>query len=361
MPHDLPASTQRATAARNGCLPVSLNEERKMRTSITSRRGFLAAGAGLVAAQALPFAASAQSDFPSRPMRLLVGFAPGGSLDNVARIIAAEMSVSLGQQVVVENKTGASGNIANQSLVAARADGYTMTLAAINLATNPPLMDVGYDPDKDVQMVAQLTDVPVASIANAGSPLNNLNDLIAAAKAKNGALRIGSGGIGTSTHLGAELLSRAIGFKYTHVPYRGDSPALQALFSGETDAMFGLFTPTLKSNMEAGKVKILGIMQQNASPLLPTVKSAGEQGIPAAAFIRSWQGIAVRGGTSPAIIDKLFASIVAAQRKPEVAAKFAQLGSDVHISASPAEFQAFYKAELARWTELIKVANIKAQ
>lgn len=327
----------------------------------TSRRSFLATGASLVAALALPFAAIAQSDYPNRPIRLLVGFAPGGSLDSVGRIIAGELSTALGQQVVVENKTGASGNIANQALVAARPDGYTLTLAAINLATNPPLMDVGYDPDKDMQMVSQLTDVPVACIANANSPFNNLKDLIAAANAKQGSLKIGSGGIGTSTHLGAEMLSRGVGFKYTHVPYRGDSPAMQALFSGETDATFALFNPTLKSNIDAGKIKVLGIMQQNGSPLLPSVKSAGEQGIPSTAFIRSWQGIAVRGGTPPAIVDKLHAAIVKVQKKPDVAAKFAQLGSDVHISATTEEFQAFYKAELARWTALIKEAGIKAQ
>lgn len=328
---------------------------------VLSRRAVLAALAATAASGALPSGAAAQQAHPARAIRLLVGFAPGGAADTAARIVAAEMSKSLGQQVVVENKTGASGNIAVQAVVAAPADGHTLLLAAINLATNPPLMKVGYDPDKDLAMVSQITTVPVVSLTGSTSQLNGLEDVAAAAKAKPGLLKIGSGGIGTSSHLAAELFARAAGFTFKHVPYRGGAPALQALLAGEIDLMFDLMSASLRSNLEAGTVKGLGVMQAAATPALPNLKPAGAQGVPEAAFIRSWQGIAVRGGTAPAIVDKLHGSITAALNNAEVAAKLTQLGSDVQGSASPADFQAFYKAELARLTSLIQTAEIRTE
>jgi len=305
-------------------------------------------------------AVQAQSTYPTRPVRLLVGFAPGGVSDNVARIIAAELSKKIGQQVIVENKTGATGNIAAQAVVAAPADGHTLFFSSFSMTSNPALMNVGYDPEKDLVMVTQFVEVPIVVIAQSKSPINNLQDLIATAKAKPGTFKIGSGGIGTSAHFAAELMSRSSGFEFTHVPYRGGAPALQALFAGEIDVMFDFMNGTLKSNMEAGNLKVLGVMQMNASPLLPNVKPASAQGIPASAFIRSWQGIGVRGGTSPVIIDKLHANIVDILNDKEVLNKLVQLGCDVHVSKSPAEFQAFYNEELARWKNLVKSANIKA-
>jgi tripartite-type tricarboxylate transporter receptor subunit TctC len=312
--------------------------------------------------QAVSIPAVAQSTYPTRPIRFLVGFAPGGSADNVARVVAAEMSKNLGQQIVIENKTGASANIATQALLAAAPDGYTILFAGLSLATNPAMIDnVGYNPNKDLVMVSQITSQPVVSLTRADSSLNNLQDVIATAKAKNGTLKFGSGGLGTSSHLAPELMSRAAGFKYTHVPYRGGAPALQALFSGETDLMFDLMTPTLKSNADAGKIKFLGVMQKEATPLLPGVKPAGAQGVPEAALMRSWQGVAVRNGTSPEIIAKLHQSVVTALKNKEVVDKLAAIGTEVQTSAKPADFQKLYEDELARWTALIKAAGIKAE
>ncbi len=324
-----------------------------------SRRAILAGAAASLGAP-LFGTARAQAPYPTRPLRLLVGFAPGGAADTVARLLAAEMSKNLGQQVVIENKTGASGNIATQGVVAAPADGHTLLFAAINLATNPPLMKVGYDPDRDLTMVSQITTVPVVALAGAKSPLGGLSDVVAAAKAKPGSLKIGSGGIGTSSHLAAELLSRAAGFTFVHVPYRGGAPALQALLAGEVDLMFDLMSATLRSNLAAGTIKGLGVMQAEAAPALPSLRPAGAQGIPEAAFIRSWQGIAVRGGTPAPIVERLHAAVTAALKSPDLPEKIGALGSDVQGSASPAEFQGFYKAELARLTALIQAANIKA-
>jgi len=335
-----------------------------MSISKTHRRVFLAIGALAAMAQMLPISAQAQSNYPTRPIRFLVGFQPGGSADAVARFTAAEMSKVLGQQVVVENKTGASAHVATQALLSAPADGYTILFAGLTLATNPPLMDnLGYDPDKDLQMVSQLTAMPVVVIVRSDSPLNDLKDLIATAKSKNGLLKFGSGGIGTSSHLGPELLSRVSGFKYTHVPYRGGAPALQSVFSGETEVLFDTaVTPLHRSNLEAGKIKFLGIMQETPLPYLPSVKSAGQQGIPAVAFMRSWQGVAVRSGTPPEIVSKLHASIVKAMSNKELVEKMASsVGVEVQTSVTPADFQKLYKDELTRWTALIKAAGIKAE
>ena len=327
-----------------------------------SRRVFFAAGAALIALQTFSFGAMAQSAFPSRPIRFLVGSAAGGANDNVARIVASEMSKTLGQQVVIENKTGASGNIAAQALLSAPADGHTIMLLAFSNLTNPAMMDsVGYNPNKDLGMVSQLTSLPVVALTRGDSTLNNLQDVISAAKSKNGSLRIGCGGLGTSSHLAAELMSRTMGFKYTAIPYRGGAPALQALFSGETDLMFDFITPTLKSNAEAGKIKFLGVMQKDEMIRLPGIKSASAQGLPAAAFIRPWQAVALRNGTSPAVVAKLHSSIVAALQNKEVVEKLEAIGSEIHASSAPAEMEKLYKEDLQKWTTLIKEAGIKAE
>lgn len=329
-----------------------------------SRRAFAAAAAVcLTAALAAPLAAQAQSAYPSRPIRFLVGFAPGGSADAVARAVAQDLSRVLGQSVVVENRAGASAHLATQGLLAAPADGYTILFAGLTLATNPALMkDVGYDPEKDLTMVSQLTAMPVVVVAPAKSPLNSLQDLIAASKAKPGGLMFSSGGVGTSAHLGPELFTRVAGIPYTHVPYKGGAPALQGLLGGETEVMFDTaVTPLHRANVEAGKIKFLGVMQKDPIPSYPSIKPAGAQGISADAFMRSWQGVAVRTGTPPEIIARLHAAITTVLKNKEVVERLAGAGTEATPSASPAEFQQLYLHELARWTALIKAAGIKGE
>lgn len=317
----------------------------------------------LGASALLSLPAAAESHYPNKPIRFVVGFAPGGSADVVARAVAQELSKSLGQPVVVDNKPGASAHIATQALLSAPADGYTILFAGLTLATNPALLpDIGYNPEKDLTMVSQLTAMPIVVFVPAKSPINSLQDLIAASKAKPGGLNFGSGGNGTSSHLGPELLSRTMGFKYTHVPYRGGAPALQGLLGGETDAMFDTaVTPLHRANVEAGRIKFIGVMQKDPISSYPSIKPAGAQGIPSTAFMRSWQGIAVRSGTPPEVINKLFASIGVALKNKEVIDRLIAAGTEVQPSTSPAEFQKLYLDELARWTALIKAAGIKSE
>ncbi|HYW55350.1 MAG TPA: tripartite tricarboxylate transporter substrate binding protein [Polaromonas sp.] len=330
----------------------------------TFRRHLLAASLGLAATAALGQPSFApQSNYPDKPIRFVVGFAAGGSADVVARAIALELTKTLGQPVTVDNKPGAGAHIATQALLSAPADGYTILFAGLTLATNPALLgNLGYNPDKDLVMVSQLTAIPVVVFVPAKSPINNMQDLIAASKAKPEGLTFGSGGTGTSSHLGPELLSRTVGFKYTHVPYRGGAPALQGLLSGDTDAMFDIaVTPMHRANVEAGKIKFIGVMQKDPISSYTSIKPAGQQGIPPAAFMRSWQGIAVKQGTSPAIVGKLHASISAALKNPEVINRLIASGAEVQGSKNPEEFQKLYQQELVRWTGLIKAAGIKAE
>jgi tripartite-type tricarboxylate transporter receptor subunit TctC len=327
-----------------------------------ARRHFLVGAAALLAGQSLAFQAQAQANFPSRLIRILVGAPPGGSSDVVARVLAEAMSRNLGQPVVVENKSGASANIAAQALVAAPADGYTMLLLQFSHLTNPALMSsIGYDPAADLAMISQLTTLPVVALTRGNSPLNDLQDVIKAAKAKDGELKIGSGGNGTSSHLAAELLARAAGFKYIHVPYRGGAPAFQGLLSGDVDLTFDFMTPSMMSTATSGRIKFLGAMQQERVATVGSIVPAGEQGIPASAFIHPWQGVAVKAGTPPQIIAKLHSSVTAALNNKDVIARLEAIGTEVHPSAQPADIQRIYNADLAAWTAFIKSSGIKAE
>jgi tripartite-type tricarboxylate transporter receptor subunit TctC len=297
--------------------------------------------------------------FPEKPVTLYVGFAPGGAADTVARVLAEEMSKHLGERVLVENKSGASGNIATGTVLSAPADGHSLIFAAIHFATNPALGGIRYDPAKDITMISQITSVPVVMLASNKSGLQTPKDVAEAAKrAGAGGLKAGSGGIGTSSHLAMELFKRNQNVPMTHVPYRGGAPANQDLMAGEIDVMFDLMSGTLKSMVDAGKVKAIAVMQPNRIGALPDVKSAQELGLPAATHIRSWQGIAVRNGTPKEIVAKLHQAVSAAANSPTFKARAEQLGSEVVVSKTPEEFQKYYMSELERWSALIKAANI---
>ena len=264
---------------------------------------------------------------------------------------------------MVDNRSGASGNIASQAVLAAPADGYTLLFAGIQLATNPGVMAVGYDPLKDVQMIAQFNSVPVVMVVRTDSPFKSVGDVTAAMRSsvQKGGLSFASGGIVTSSHLAAELLSRSLALPYTHVPFRGGAPATQALLAGEVDVMFDLMSGSLKGMIDGKKVRPIAVMQGTRVATLPTVPSAGEQGLKADAFIRTWQGLAVRAGTPPEVLAVLYQALADVVRTPAMTERFAPLGMETTLSASPAEAQQFYLSELSRWTGLIKAAGIKAE
>ncbi len=313
--------------------------------------------AALGAALALPLAARAQGWAPDRPLRLIVGFAPGGTADLVARMAAAEMGKALGQNVVVENRAGASGNIATQAVVQAPADGLTLALAGLQLVTNPGLIaQLGYDPTRDLRMVGQLTALPVVVMASARSGIRTLADAVA--RARGAGVTIGTAGVGTSSHLGAELLFRTVGGRFEPVQYRGGSPAFQALLAGDVEMMFDLVAGYQAPAAAEGRIRLLGVMQERRAEGMPDVPSFGEAGLPAAAMMRSWQGICVRAGTPAAAVAALHRATVAAVRSAEMSGRLRQLSVEPVESADPAAFDTLYREELRRWTALIRDAGI---
>jgi tripartite-type tricarboxylate transporter receptor subunit TctC len=314
----------------------------------------------VLGALAAPRLAFGQGWRPERPLRLIVGFAPGGAADLVARLAAAEMAKSLGQNVIVENRPGASGNLATQAVVAAPADGLTMALAGLQLVTNPGLIpQLGYDPARDLAMCGQLTALPVVVMASARSGITTIEEAVA--RARGPGVTLGTAGVGTSSHLGAELLFRTVGGKFEAVQYRGGAPAFQALLAGDVEMMFDLVAGYQAPAAAEGRVRILGVMQQARSPGLPEVRSFGEAGLPEAAQMRSWQGICVRAGAPAAAVAALHAATVAAVSAPDFSTRMKALAIEPTASASPAAFDALYRAELLRWTTLIREAGITVQ
>jgi tripartite-type tricarboxylate transporter receptor subunit TctC len=306
-------------------------------------------------------APAAAQKFPERPVTLFVGFAPGGAADTVARALAEEMGRNLGQRVVVENRAGASGNLATQAALNNAADGHSLIFAAIHFATNPWIGGVRYDPQKDITMVSQVTSVPVVMVASSQSGIKSPDDAIAAAKKISGGARVGSGGVATSSHLAMELFKREMNVPMLHIPYKGGAPANQDLMGGQIDMMFDLMSGTLKSMIDAGRIVPVAVMQGSRIAALPNVKSAEEWKLPRGTHIRSWQGIAVKSGTPAAVVNRLHEAVTAAASSEAFRTRVAQLGSEVVLSGKPEDFQVFYQRELSKWSALVKAANIKVE
>jgi tripartite-type tricarboxylate transporter receptor subunit TctC len=319
------------------------------------RRALLAAP--LLAAPALAQPAWA----PDRPVAFQVGFPPGGNIDYVARLLARELAAILGQNVVVENRTGASGNLATQALVRMPADGHAIGFAAIHLATNPALMPLGYDPARDIEMLTQIGHVPVLFLASARSGLTDVAAVVAAARARRGDTTFASGGVGTSSHLAAELFARRAGFTFTHVPFRGGGPSMNALLAGEVDASFTVAEAAIPGNVAAGRIRGLAVMQAGRLAAAPDIPSIAEAGYGPDVFISSWHGIMLRAGTPQPVKDRLFTAVVEAMARPALRDGLARAAIEPRTSASPAAFTEFVAAETQRWTRVIREGGITAQ
>ena len=310
----------------------------------------------LLAAALLPLPVLAQP----RPVSFQVGFPPGGNIDFVARLLARELAPILGQPVVVENRTGASGNLATQALVRMPADGHAIGFAAIHLATNPALLPLGYDPARDIEMLTQIGHVPVFGLASARSGITDIAGLVAAARARGGEMTFASGGVATSSHLAAELFARRAGFRFTHVPYRGGGPSMQALLAGEVDASFTVAEASIPGNVAEGRIRGLAVMQAARVPAAPGVPAIHEAGYGEEVFISSWHGIMLRAGTPASIRNRLFEAVTAAMRMPSLMDGLARAGIEPRLSPSPAAFAEFVAVETERWTRVIREAGITA-
>lgn len=321
-------------------------------------RKLVAALVGVISFAAFIGPASAQ--YPNKPIRLLVPFAPGGSSEIVSRSFAAEMSKVLGQNVIVENKPGGAGNIAMVEAKGAPPDGYTLILGHIGtLAFNPAMFPkLPYDPVKDFIPVTLLAKVPSLLVVNAEKvSAKTLKEYVALAKSKPGVINYGSAGNGSSGHLAMAYLNQTAGMDTQHVPYKGTGPMLTDLLAGRLDATF-TGAPPLMPHVKAGTLRALAIGTAKRSPALPDVATVAEQGY--VGFETSqWYGILAPAGTPEAIIKRLVEAAAIAAKSPSLAERLAVEAAEPQVT-TPKEFADFIAAEAKRWGPVVKQGNIKA-
>jgi len=303
-------------------------------------------------------AAHAQT-YPAKPIRLVVPFAPGGSSSIVARLFAAEMEKTLGQQIVIENKGGGGGNLAMQEVARADADGYTLIIGHIgSLAVNPYMYaKLPYDVDRDFAAVSLLAKVPAIYVVHVDVPAKDLREFVALAKSKPGQLYYGSAGNGSAGHLAMEYLKQTAGIELQHVPYKGTGPNVIDLVAGRTQAA-SAGTPPLLPHVKAGKLRVIAVGTAKRLHSIPDVATVAEQGYPG--FETSqWYGLNAPAKTPPAIIAQLAQAAHKAAQTPLVAERLAPDDAEP-VGSTPEEYAAFIRKEQARWSKVVRAAHIKA-
>jgi tripartite-type tricarboxylate transporter receptor subunit TctC len=317
--------------------------------------GLAAGGATLLAASRIACAA-----FPERTIRIMVGFGAGGTVDTIARIVAQAIGPILGQSVIVENRPGGSGSIAANAVVQAPADGHTLLFGVFSHAVAPALMKLDYDTIKDLTAVSQVASVPLFLFAPENSPYHSVADVVAAAKAKPDTVTYASGGVGSSGHLSGELFARKVGIKLVHVPYRGGSQTVQSLLAGDVELMWDTPAPTTHSFVADGKLRALAVMSNKRLSSFPDVPAIGELGYGNDLDVQAWQGVLVRSGTPPAIINTLYQAIAKGMALDDPKQRIAAMAVEP-MATDPAAFEAFFKSEVKRWTDVARAAGIQAQ
>lgn len=306
---------------------------------------------------AVSSAAWAQT-YPAKPVRLIVPFGAGGAVDIVARVIGADLVKRLGQPVIVENRTGAGGNVAASFVAKSEADGYTLLMGSTGNSVNGSLYtNLNYDPDKDLAPIALVGSVGTVLLAHPALPANTVAELIALAKRGPDTLNFASGGSGTTEHLAAEMFNARAGTQIRHIPFRGGAPALTDLQAGRVQLMFTNQLNALP-HLKAGTLKALGMAATERTKQLPAVPTFAEQGMPD--FIVSvWWGIFGPANLPAAVTERLNHSVNAALASPEVLARLESFGA-TPLPGSAAQFASFFTKESAKWRAVIRTANIKA-
>ncbi len=305
--------------------------------------------------------AALSQTYPVRPLRLIVPFPPGGSTDIYARIIAPQLSEALRQQVVVDNRAGAGGALGAELAAKASADGYTIWLGQTNnLVIGPILRDKNnhYDPIRDFSPITLLMKAPQVMVVNAGSVVASVKDLIAAAKAAPGKLTYASAGIGSSGHINGELFNQTAGIQITHVPYKGAAPAMVDLRGGRITYLATSLASAAQF-LKDGKIKALATTGRTRARMLPDVPTVAESGLPGYE-LTSWHGMLAPANVPRSIVLRLNKEIVAAINMPGVQKMLLSEGGEITPS-TPEEFHAFLRAELAKWTKVIRSAGITAE
>jgi tripartite-type tricarboxylate transporter receptor subunit TctC len=297
-------------------------------------------------------------DFPNRPVRIVVPFAAGGGVDILTRALAQPLGERLGQQVIVDDKPGAGGNLGVDAVAKAPADGYTLVMATTGTHTiNPGLYPkLPFDAERDFKPVTLIASVPNLLVVNPALGVDSAAGLVALAKSKPGALSFASFGNGASNHLSGEMLKSLTGIDVAHVPYKSAPQAVTDLMAGQTAFAF-VNTPLALPHVRSGKLKALavtGAKRSAATPEFPTMQEAGVPGF----VVESWYGLMAPAGTPDAVIARLHKEILAVLATPEVREFFAKQGADV-VTSSPAEFAAMVKTERTRWAEVIRTSGAK--
>jgi tripartite-type tricarboxylate transporter receptor subunit TctC len=313
---------------------------------------------GIVAALGTVFAVPALAqEFPTRTIRMVLPFPAGGGSDLVARIIAQKYSAQLGQQVVVDNRAGASGNIAADIVAKASGDGYTVLFANSSLSISPAIYKkLSFDPVKDLTAVSMASSYPFALVAHPALPVKSVKDLVALAKGKPNSLDYSSAGTGTMSHMAMEMLRVKTGTRITHLPYKGAAPATVALLTGESQVAF-VVMPVAAPHINAGRLRGLGVADKVRSAVVPNLPTIEESGVKDLIALQ-WNGLFVPSKTPQNVQDKLYREWVVAVKSPEVVQRIRAEGAEPSGN-TPAEFSAFYRAETAKWADVAKQSGTK--
>ena len=311
------------------------------------------------AAAAVPAFTPAQAqNWPDKPIKLVISFAPGGVHDTLARVLQPRLGEALGQPILIENRPGAGGNIAAEAVAKSAPDGYTFLVASEAIATNEYLYrSMAYDPYKDLAPVAKLADYPMALIANPSVPAGGVKELVALARSKPGALSYGSAGVGASGHLAGELFKSVTGISMVHVPYKGGAPALADLVAGRIQVMFLSVSLSAPQAMQ-GRIKVLAVTGDKRSDKLPEVPTTAEQGFPEVQALL-FSSLLAPAATPATIIQRMNAEVVKALRAPEVEKRLTELGA-LPAPSSPEQFAQILRRDGDRWGTLIREKNIHA-
>ncbi len=321
-------------------------------------RSMTIAAAVTLAAAVTAAPVMAQSDYPNRPIRLIVPFPPGGSNDVVSRMIATQLSEKLGKQVVVDNRGGAGGVVGTELVSKSPNDGYTLGVISIAHAVNPWLYKLNYDPIKAFEPVGIMATGTNVLVIHPSLPVRSVKELIAMAKSKPGELQYASAGIGSFQHLGTELFKLEAGINLLHVPFRGGGPSMNDVLGGHTKIMMSSLVQTTP-HIKSGRLLALATGGKERSPVLPDVPTVAEAGVPTYEAL-NWWGIVAPAGTPAENIAKVHASLSQVQDMPEVQKQFDLQGAAV-AKMSSAEFGKFMVSEINKWERVVKEAGIKAQ
>lgn len=298
------------------------------------------------------------ADYPTRPIRIIVGLAPGGAIDTIARSMSGPLSSRLGQPIVVENRPGAGESLATELTARATPDGYTVIMASAGVVVNPLLLNVRYDPFKDLAPITQITRQPYVLIVHPSVPAQSAKELVPWLKANAGKVNFASSGTGSFMHLTGELFKSTTGTSMTHVAYKGMALAYPDLLAGQVQVGFPAIA-TAQPHLRSGKLRALGVTSRNRVASLPDVPPLIESGVPGF-VVEQWYGVWAPGGTPSAIVERLHKEFSAVTKDPEQSARLTATGSEA-VGNGSEEFAAHIRAESQRWTKIVKEVGIKIQ